>query len=649
MSQHGMSTFNFESTRILLKGLGDRIESSWGRCVDDYQLERDARSDARIVSSCELQERQQRLEEFLRVSSGIVNTLSCQLFDLDYSVMLVDASGTALRVMQRSGVTADFRKIGLIPGASWEESRCGTSGVGTSITDRKPVLVHRGEHYLEDNEQLSCSACPIFDGDGAIIACLNVTGLNRTHSKDKELVTFKLVNLFSQMIENAYFRYCYRDCFVLNISSDYMFYDNSLGAMIAVDDNGLVVASNQIARGSLWSSLPSITGCNLDELKLINFEEISQSNRAEFIVSVAANDKNFSRELHVRVDRPEKSVKTSVGYENNFLSNKKNPKKYNHILGFNELKGRDERLTHLVFRLRQIANKDIFVLLKGETGTGKEVFAQAIHAESNRSGGPFVAVNCAAIPESLIESELFGYEAGTFTGAKRGGMKGKLLQAQGGTLFLDEIGDMPTVLQTRLLRVLSEGEVVPLGSLKAHHLDINVISATHQNLEKKIAEGSFREDLYYRLNGMLAELPSLRRRTDLEWLIRHIFQLENNGEAAQIDTAAMTLLIDYLWPGNLRELKNVARLALAFERDGMIYSDALPDKLKVNTSENTSSAEGVFATAVSGVSREQVVNCLNAHKWNITVAAGVLGISRSTLYRKIKRYRIMSPNDMSAS
>ena len=205
--------------------------------------------------------------------------------------------------------------------------------------------------------------------------------------------------------------------------------------------------------------------------------------------------------------------------------------------------------------------RDIPLLILGETGTGKELLARAVHQDSNRAKQPFVAVNCASIPESLIEAELFGYDEGAFTGARRKGAVGRIVQANGGTLFLDEIGDMPLSLQARLLRVLQERCVTPLGSHKTIAVDIAVIGATHRNLREMIERQLFREDLYYRLNGLVLRLPSLRERTDLAVVAHRILQSECPQGAPEISPAVMELLRRYHWPGNIRQLANVLRTA----------------------------------------------------------------------------------------
>ena len=287
----------------------------------------------------------------------------------------------------------------------------------------------------------------------------------------------------------------------------------------------------------------------------------------------------------------------------------------------------------------RIAKSRVPVMIQGPTGAGKEVFARALHAASDRASRPFVALNCAAIPESLIESELFGYRPGAFTGARKEGMRGKVLQSSGGTLFLDEIGDMPLALQTRLLRVLEEQEVVPLGTEIPIKVDLHVISASHRNVRNMIARGEFREDLYYRLNGITLELPPLAARTDKERLIREFLAAEtSDNRPAAIEVAAYQRLLAYEWPGNVRELRNVIRTALAICDGGVVRLRDLPSELRnealrdaVPASQQPDSASTV---------REEVLQQMRECDGNMSLTAARLGISRNTLYRRCKRLGI---------
>jgi len=297
--------------------------------------------------------------------------------------------------------------------------------------------------------------------------------------------------------------------------------------------------------------------------------------------------------------------------------------------GLHRLAGRDPVLMKGVKRLMTVGNLDLPILLHGETGAGKDVFARAIHAASNRAARNYVALNCAAMPESLIDAELFGYEAGAFTGARREGSRGLIVQASGGTLFLDEIGDMPLTLQTRLLRVLENREVWPLGALKPVPVDIRLISATHRDLARMAEDGSFRSDLYYRLRGMEIRLPALRERADRREVIAQI--ADEEAPHCRIAPDAWAQLMAYPFPGNMRQLRHVLRLAGATSEDGVITEADLdlPSFAARDVTADHTAAE-----------RAAIVEALRTNGGRVTETAKALKLSRATLYRKIKALKI---------
>jgi transcriptional regulator of acetoin/glycerol metabolism len=326
-----------------------------------------------------------------------------------------------------------------------------------------------------------------------------------------------------------------------------------------------------------------------------------------------------------------------------------NYKPCQHSLTLEDLAGEDPQMLRNVRSAYRIADSGVSVLIQGPTGSGKEAFAHAMHLVSRRAERPFVAVNCAAIPETLIESELFGYKPGAFTGARKEGMRGKILQSAGGTVFLDEIGDMPLALQTRLLRVLEEQEIVPLGSETAIKVDLHVIAASHRNLREMIANGTFREDLYYRLNGITLELPALRDRADKERVIHHALAAETgNGRPAAIEMDALQRLVAYPWPGNIRELRNVIRTALAICEGGVVRGIDLPREIREAQSNIGPAMLPVPPVAESNcpmnplkaAERAALVRVIAECHGNMTRVAAQLGMSRNTLYRRMKRHAI---------
>ena len=305
-------------------------------------------------------------------------------------------------------------------------------------------------------------------------------------------------------------------------------------------------------------------------------------------------------------------------------------------------------MTHNVEVLRRVIDRDISVLLLGETGTGKGFCARAIHNASNRADKPFVTVNCAAIPETLIESELFGHKPGAFTGAAREGGVGRILQANGGTLFLDEIGDMPVALQTRLLNVIEDREVMPLGGSKVVSVDVRVISATQHHPLDLIAKGQFREDLYYRLNGITVRLPPLRQRSDSAELIEKLLRSEANDAAIDIEPVLLERLVHHSWPGNVRQLRNVLRTMLALRTGERLtlaefneewLAGAVPEEAL--RAEAEAALDGDGESVLSGAERDALRRMLESCQWNVSAAAARLHISRRTIYRKIHRHGLL--------
>ena len=307
--------------------------------------------------------------------------------------------------------------------------------------------------------------------------------------------------------------------------------------------------------------------------------------------------------------------------------------------------GSDPKFREIVKECLKVAKTDIPVLLTGETGTGKEVMAKALHTNSLRCDKPFVSINCAAIPFELLESELFGYMDGAFTGAKRGGKKGKFQLANGGTIFLDEIGDMPSSMQAKLLRVLQEKEIEPLGSEKSIPLDVRVVAATRQDLEAKMKDGSFREDLYYRLSVFNIHIPPLRERSGDSLELAEFFLDELNHKYKTYKTfskAVKAYFLKYQWPGNVREVNNVVQSAYAISTENIIDINDIParmmqqEKPAINLDKNKKS----LGQMMDDYEKEVILELLKKHKGNCLEAAKEAGIHKSNFYRKLQKYGI---------
>ncbi len=599
------------------------IAQSWYRSVTRHGLD-PARSVAHVrLEQAEIRQHQAQHHDYLTVARQGVEGLARRLNPAGFAVLLSDQQGVTLDARVPGGYGA-FDDSGLVIGSCWDETIVGTNGIGTGLMAQEPLIIHRDEHFLTSNFRLSCSVAPLFDPQGALMGCLNASCLNSEGPKQAQFLTLQLVSLYARLIENASFRHRFADSMVLTLGGR----EDDLGneQLLALDPGGRVLGANRAAFSSFGRGQP-LQGLALDALLPVTLERLlslTQGGARSAKLPLGSEPTPVEITLRLPAAAGDTGRKASA------------PTAPPSQPSLEQLAGGDRQLQKGVQRIRRVLGRDIAILITGETGTGKEAFARGIHHASARSAGPFVALNCAAIPESLIESELFGYRGGSFTGANRHGMKGKLHLANGGTLFLDEIGDMPAHLQTRLLRVLAEREIHPLGAEAPVSLDVQLVCATHRDLPAMVGRGEFREDLYYRLNGLTLALPALRERADREELIRRILLQEAGSLLVEPTAEAMARLIGYAWPGNVRQLINVLRCAVALADDGVIDLDCLPPELTVP-------GIAVASGPVPALTRKQaearhLSETLAAHGWNVSAAAVALGLDRSTLYRKIKRY-----------
>lgn len=652
---------------LVQQDIHPQIHNSWKRSLDQYNLDPGRKAAPRILTGGRLRDHQEPLEPLLRIAKGGLEKLFHQIRDAGYVVLLTDTQGVTVDFHGHDLTDRELRKSGLYLGSCWAEADEGTCAVGTCIIEKTPITVHQQEHFRTISTTLTCSAAPIIDSHGNLMAVLDASALYSPDDKRSQHLLLQLVNSTARMIENAYFLKQYEDKWIVRLSSRSEFIEVMTDALLALDDQGRVVAVNQSMRNENLSNDHQTAGKTIEELFDIRFDELIAKSAAQEAPIQSIYTLHSRKRYYVTVKKPTHSILVTQENYTRRLPTIINPG-HTHLT-LEELAGQDQKMTNNVNIIRRVNNKGIAIMLQGETGTGKEVFASAIHHASNRAAGPFVALNCAAIPETLIESELFGYKEGAFTGAKSKGMRGKIIQAHGGTLFLDEIGDMPLQLQTRLLRVLAEKEILPLGSEKSIPVDVQIICATHRNLLDKVIEGSFREDLYYRLNGIKIELSPLRKREDMPTLIRTIFLQEARDMGHQkvtISDDALNVMLAYHWPGNIRQLINIIRAALAMSDDGNIQLENIPTEIHGTLSYLTTTPQipaislqvkhpnaiTPMAPATSSIGsglndeHQQMLMVLKKNKWHISKAAKELGMSRSTIYRKMEKYKILAPNAM---
>lgn len=622
-----------ESTEV-----GPVIVQSWNRCAHDFGLDPVRDEPVVVLGSRELKDRQEPLELFRAIAQGEMATLYQQLAGSGFSVLLTDREGVVLDYLGDPAFSESAKQFGMTEGALWSEEHQGTNGMGTCAIIKRPILIHHHEHFLSRNVGLTCSAAPIFDHEGGLLAVLDASSFSHLAQQH----TLVLVNMSAQMIENRAFMCKFRDHYVLRFHSRPEFIGTLWEGALALNEEGYILAANRSALFQLGHKKPA----DLDKFQLRDLFNTGMGallgrNNQGWLNPVALYEAKRGNRYFGMVQPPEARV-VSAGSSTQHVALKSPPAGEQKIV-LNELQFGDKTMEYNVHCAKRVLNRDIPILLLGETGTGKEFFAQGVHNEQTGGKRPFVAVNCASIPESLIESELFGYKSGAFTGASREGRRGKVLQANGGTLFLDEIGDMPMMLQARLLRVLEEREVIPLGSETPEKVDIKLISATHRNLTELVAEGLFREDLYYRLQGITLSLPALREREDKRELIKHILGLEcGENERIGLSKGAMRQLEAYSWPGNIRQLRNVLRTALALCDGPEITIYDLPEQIgtKVSSYKSGSDDKGVQLSTLELAEKDAILSNLEKSRWNVTLAARNLKISRNTLYRKMHNLNI---------
>jgi transcriptional regulator of acetoin/glycerol metabolism len=634
-------------------GIEPHVTRSWYRCLREYRIEPSAPRQSTILNSQALKELQQHMGELLPVARAEMESLYEQIAGSGFAVILSDTQGVVLTTITDPALQREFRHAGLTLGALWDERHEGTNGIGTCLAEGCPVTVHREEHFRGYNLSLSCSGAPILDPHGAIIAVLDASTANSSDSRLIQRHTMALVNMSAHLISRWNFLNEYSQSWILRFHSRPEFVGLLHEALVAMDGGGKILAVNESALVQLGcSARKSLIGESIE--KFFQFDFGTLERRAQFEPSTIwpVRDLAHGRRFFAIARAPlrpaartlELAARAQVAET---TDGKQRARGQHHV-------GEDPQMRKNLTFGRQLFAKQVPILLQGATGTGKEAFAKALHHSGLWSDKAFVTVNCAAIPESLIESELFGYTRGAFTGAVKEGRVGKILQSNGGTLFLDEIGDMPLMLQTRLLRVIEEREVVPLGSDQAIPVNLHVISATHRDILQMIQNGEFREDLYYRLNGITLHLPLLRERRDQADLIRTLLQEENaDQESIEIAEDAFQKLLDYSWPGNIRQLRNALRTASALCRDGIIRMSNLPQEIlhtdprtaapahHIGNSEAATAAMNLPSAALRDAECAALLRELERMHWNISRTAQALGISRNTLYRKIHKHNIV--------
>lgn len=590
-----------------------------------------------VLDSETLGKRLKSNNRLISIAHPIMEQIYRQVEGSGFVIVLVDKDGYLIDRIGDGHVMGEARKLNFVEGALWTEEAVGTNAIGLALRLNIPIQLTGAEHYCITHQISTCAAAPIHDEKGDIIGCLDMTGMR----EEAHTHTLGIVLAGAYSIEKQ----------VALIKSHQIIdaaIDSINEGMIITDQSLHIIRANNAALNILGASVEELIGDSVKTIvqnpEVIN-EAISKTNSVyDFECTFVIKDRQVRSTANFI---PISTGKISDGVVITFREEKYIHGFVNKIVGYRASYIFDNIITDhpymkkIIDSARKAARADCNVLLMGESGTGKELFAQSIHNDSRRAKGPFVAVNCASIPKDLVESELFGYEKGAFTGANKEGHPGKFELANGGTIFLDEIGELPLEVQPKMLRVLDDHKISRVGGTYEKILDVRVISATNRNLRDEVDRKNFREDLYYRLNVISITIPPLRDRVGDITLLANIFLEKLNRinpiEAKTMSASFMDAIEKYNWPGNVRELQNVIERAFYLTEGSIITEECLPDNMRISADPKRL-GENVVPMEV--IEEASIRNALTASDGNILKAAYMLNLSRATMYRKIKRYGI---------
>jgi len=608
--------------------VGPAVARSWRRCLDAGLAPVGRLPDAPQLDAPAVLRAAERQRELVAHARPVMEYLHAQTRDSGSMVILADDRGVLLQALGDADFVGRAERVALAPGASWLERHRGTNAIGTALAEAGPVAVHGAEHYLDRNGFLTCAAATVTAPDGRLLGVLDISGDQRGRHPH----TFGLVRAAAQMIENRLFDARHGEALRLRFHPLAEGIGTVAEGVVALSDDGWIVGANPAGLALLGLSPADLGATPIARVLQLRPADLVDWGRRHGSEALPTARRDGAR-LHVRVEPGRAARRLYVP-----------PASVVKPDALAALDSGDARLQAAIDKARRVLGKPIALLLQGESGAGKELFAKACHASGPRRDKAFVAVNCATLPESLVEAELFGHAPGAFTGARKGGSPGRLRAAHGGTLFLDEIGDMPLAQQARLLRALQEREVVPVGGDRPVAVDFVLICATHRDLKAEMAAGRFRADLYYRINGLTLMLPALRERADFAALVACMLADMAPGRDVGLAPALAAAFAAYPWPGNLRQLANALRTACALldAAETRIDWQHLPDDLVEDIRQPVARLPVATIPPPSGDNLEQLSQTamervISACRGNMSEAARRLGISRNTLYRRLKR------------
>lgn len=600
------------------------IYRSWERCREsDVDFKRIINNE--ILPVPQLREKRQAHVALIDAGKNILPFLVRYLKGRNYIVLLCDREGYILDALGDPPFMNKAQRVHLSPGANWGEEIKGTNAIGTVLKEQAPVKVLGWEHFVRENQFLNCWAAPIKNSNGESVGVLDISG--EAGSKEDRLVEILLMG--ARMIE--------QNLQVIELQENFSFCREGIKlagellreGFVTINSRGEIVEINQAGVKLLGYSRQEVIGRQASDVFQMT-TSILVKGQGQQVALVEKPEFSVSSRFSQVLDDKGQAV-GAVGVLQPAVQHESNKTQW---------VGRSE-LTRKVFKqAAKAAESTSTVLIQGESGTGKEVVARYIHQLSSRGCGPFVALNCAAIPATLIESELFGYADGSFTGAKRGGQPGKFEAARDGTIFFDEIGDMPQDVQASLLRVLQEKEIYRIGDTKTRKVNARVIAATNKDLKGLVDAGHFRLDLYYRLKVITIEIPSLRERiNDILDLAPYFLNkiCDSAGRRMpDISDAVYSRLLSYTWPGNIRELENCIESMIAMTDGSVLTEEDMPEEIRGDLPVR----EDCNHLLLEEQTKQAIIQALMRTKGKVAPAARILGIGRTTLYRKMDEFNI---------
>lgn len=622
-------------------GIRNEVFDSWLRSrewgIDPY-MERASIT----LSGSALAEELERKREFLSAATPVIKDLYSVVKGSGFAVWVSNGKGIILEGIADPDANELCENDNLVVGSDWSEEKVGNNAIGTALYLKRPVQFVRAEHYRKKAHRGCCSAAPIIGPSGEIMGVLDMTGFwNKAHTHTLGMMVAGVGAIQREMRLRSSHQYIME------------MIESLPSGIIVVNQEGIVTNINRKASEMLKSSVETFLHQNIYEtLSQVDcikkaLESGKETEEREYRFENKTQMLHFTSACRPIVNRMgvlDGAVVVLREIEAVYRITRKMAG-YKARFTFNDIIGEDPLFKDVINHAKIAASTSLNILILGESGTGKEVVAQSIHNASPLRYGPFIAVNCGALPRELIGSELFGYEEGAFTGAKKGGSPGKFELANNGTLFLDEIGDMPLELQVMLLRVIEERVITRLGGHRELPVNVRLITATNKNMRRLLSKGLFRQDLYYRLNVVSLQIPPLRQKKgDIAILANYIIKTHSKKvgkEVVALSPHALSELENYSWPGNIRELENVIERALVFSSGSALQIDSLStliDSEKISDDLLIQKQETKLPHKCG--EKDLIINTLTGCDGNISKASHILGITRATLYRRLRDYDI---------